>query len=100
MARVTAETWENYEEAISWMDRAVENLPDHFGAKGHLLSRTALWKGQLGDSSAAVELAAQYVQLVLFTLSFLLSLELMPTRTGLGWRSQPHLPSVPIFQRF
>ncbi|KAI1302033.1 hypothetical protein F5Y03DRAFT_362543 [Xylaria venustula] len=62
MARSFGDDNEDYETAISWMERAVKTLIEHckdtsLEVDAYLLSHIARWKMYLGDISAALEIA-------------------------------------------
>ncbi|KAI1429139.1 hypothetical protein F5Y12DRAFT_728265 [Xylaria sp. FL1777] len=62
MARSIGDDNEDYEKAITWMERAVETLLEHckdtaLEVDGYLLAHISRWKMYLGDISAALEIA-------------------------------------------
>ncbi|KAI1274586.1 hypothetical protein F5Y07DRAFT_211773 [Xylaria sp. FL0933] len=62
MARSIGDDNEDYEKAITWMERAVKTLLEHckdtsLEVDAYLLAHIARWKMYLGDISAALEIA-------------------------------------------
>lgn len=62
MARSLGDDDEEYEKAITWMERGVETLLEHckdtdLEVDGYLLAHVSRWKMKLGDVTAALDTA-------------------------------------------